>query len=472
MDTRDYPFSANLRDFHLRLAATPWHEIVASCVFVRDYDGLPEHAPFDIDVMVNQSELKQCRTLFETTAQEANLVCITRELPLGLHILILDLVVAPTQRTWVYYEIATEKKLTSSFVLTSQAITIQRDSGLPLPDAQWQFLINFAQALRKADLERYRPILESALASDPRCIDFCASQLSLDPAEIHGVLLDPGRLDDCCSRIGATRKVRQQPTKLRLRTKWRRAALRYLYFLPTRHMYTFTIHGPDGVGKTTACDLVREMFAGYPIGMNSAHHVTSWKRRNAQIAGASDAATDVSVIHRWLRVIYRAAPQFARDLWVTSSGYHKYSRNVNAETYRSYIDWKILLLDRYIYDVFVKEKILRATSPLRDVVSQVHCFIMRRPRLAILLQDNPREIVKRKQELNETEIENYQTLMRGLVRRLGVRFKLINVGGRSRDHIARDVASAIIERVGVDLHVLMHHETERFTQTSQPAINE
>ena len=205
------------------------------------------------------------------------------------------------------------------------------------------------------------------------------------------------------------------------------------------------------------------MFAGYPIGMNSAHHVTSWKRKNAQIAGASDAATDVSIAHRVLRVIYRAAPQFARDLWVTSSGYHKYSRNVNTETYRSYIDWKILLLDRYIYDVSVKETILRANSPLRDFVSQVHCFIMRRPRLAILLQDTPVEIVKRKQELNETEIEDYQTLMRGLVRRLGVRFTLINVCGRSRDDIAREVASAIIERVGVDLHVLMRHETQRST---------
>ena len=228
--------------------------------------------------------------------------------------------------------------------------------------------------------------------------------------------------------------------------------------------YPFTIHGPDGVGKSTACKLVKDIFAGYPIGMENAHHVTSWKHKRNQNSNAVATTADVSFIHKILRVIYRVAPQFARDIWVTSSGYHEYSRNVNAEVYRSYVGWKILLLDRYIYDVSVKNKVRRTSNTLSNLISQFSCFVMRRPSLALVLQDQPSEIIKRKRELNEAEIRDYQISLRKMLQRLRVPFKLIEVGGRKREETARDIASAIIEHIGVNLHLLMRPEVRRLAQ--------
>lgn len=459
-------FSPGLRTFHKRLAGVAWQEEAGSCVFVRDYGGLPDTAPFDIDIMVDRSELGRFRSVFETNAQAARLACITREVPSGLHILLLDLVVAPAFRTWAYYEIATAKKLTRSFVLTSGAIAVQSDGGLPIPDPRWRFLIDFAQALRKGDISRYEQSLKGAIEVNPNCIDLCVSTLGLRPADIHRILSDPSQMDHVADRIGIAKKKPKPVADLPLRTRLRRTALRHLYFLPTPQMHVFTIHGPDGVGKSTAGNLVKDMFAGHPFGMEYAHHVTSWKHKQNPDAGGATA--DVSLTHKILRVIYRAAPQFARDIWVTSSGYHKYSRNVNAEVYRSYTSRNILLLDRYIYDLSVKDKVRGTSSRISNSVSQLHCLIMRRPSLAILLQDRPSEIIKRKQELNEAEIRDYQILLRKMLQRLRVRFEIIEVGGRTRNEIARDLATAIIEHVGVDLHVLMRHELSRLAQKPAP----
>lgn len=452
-------FSSRLSTFHRRLAGVDWAREAPTCVFVRDYGGLPDRAPFDIDIMVDASEVAALGKIFERIADQTGIASIVRNVPSGLHILTLDLAVAPARRTWAYYEVATNKRLTAAFHLYASDIDVVRDRGLPVPDLKWGFLIDFLQALRKRDMGRYQRALEAAIDTDGKCVDLAVSRLGATAEQIRELLADPSGLEQLASAIGVEKKPEKKVPRPKLRTRLQRAALERLYVLPARSMNTFTIHGADGVGKSTACNIVRDMFAGYPLGMEAAHHVTSWKRRLK--AQPPDPATEASLTHKMLRVIYRAAPRFARDFWVTSSGYHRYSKNVNAEVYRSWINGKILLLDRYIYDVWVKDRVRRSSSLLADLVGALHCFVMRRPSLAVVLLDDPASIVRRKQELSETEIADYQRLMRSMLQLLRVRSSEIHVGGRTPEDIGRELARSIIDHIGVGLHNLMREETRR-----------
>ena len=97
------PFSEAMHRFHENLAALDWASRASSFVFVRDYEGLPAHAPFDIDAMAEASDIPAVQRGFEETAEALGLVCLVRPGSKGINILVLELAHAPTYRTWSYF---------------------------------------------------------------------------------------------------------------------------------------------------------------------------------------------------------------------------------------------------------------------------------------------------------------------------------------------------------------------------------
>lgn len=450
------PFSQSLRGFHESLASLRWQELAPSCVFVRDYEGLPLTAPFDIDVMAAAHDLSACARAFTDTARANGLECIVQSASAGINILVLDLSHAPAHRTWAYYEVATHKRLTRDFVVTLEAMTIVRDAGLPVPNGEWRFLINFLQALRKGDLDRYRAVLDECRSVSPDCLALTRNTLELSDTEIADIMAGRPSLQTWQDRLGVTVKAaKQAPPPRRWRNRLRLYALRHFYFLPSKGLYIVTVHGADGVGKSTACDKVAAIFAGYPLDFEAFHHVTSWKKKAPPPASGPQAR--VSLIRSVLRLGYRVAPEFIRDWWRAATGYHHYARKLNQRVYQGYLDHRIMLLDRYIYDMYLKQRILRAAGPLGRLVGWFNCMIMRRPLCAVLLTDRPDDIIQRKQELNLDEIADYQRAMERLLRQLGPSHAVIDVGGRSRDDIARELARIILRTVGEDIMQLMRH---------------
>ncbi len=168
--TTQAPFSRRLQAFHRDLASLRWPDLAPTCVFVRDYEALPRSAPFDIDLMAADRDLAACVRLITDTAQAQDLESVVKPASTGINILVLDLTPAHAYRTWVYYEIATHKRLTRDLVLTPEAMTIIGDTGLPVPSTEWRFLINLLQALRKGDLEQYRAVLDERRQETPSCI--------------------------------------------------------------------------------------------------------------------------------------------------------------------------------------------------------------------------------------------------------------------------------------------------------------
>lgn len=458
------PFSDGVRMFHERLATADWSRRAPSFVFVRDYEGLPDSAPFDIDAMAEEGDIPSCRSVFEETAAALGLTCLVKRGSAGINILILELTHAPAHRTWNYFEIATHKKLARDFILRPREIKIERTNGLPTPSTPWRFAINLLQALRRSDLDRYRPVLEDCLRNAPGCRSLVGEKLGLNDTDIDNILNTGQPLADWQNQLDVTVKPpKPRAPRRSWRTRLRLAALRRLYVMSSKEMYLISVHGADGVGKSTACDLVSGMFAGYPIGLDAFHHVTSWKHRTAANAKAAPPKATTasplkpSPLRAILKLGYRVSPEFVRDWWRAVTGYHHYGRSLNQKVFQGYLDHRIMILDRYVYDMFLKLGIRKAAGRLGTLVGYLACKLMRRPIQAILIVDKPANIIQRKQELSLKEIEDYQKSIEQLFKKLHVPYTVINVEGRDSQAIGQELGRTIIDTIGVDLMRLMKH---------------
>jgi len=457
------PFSDGVRTFHQRLATTDWPRRAPSFVFVRDYEGLPDSAPFDIDAMAEEGDIPSCRSVFEETAAALGLICLVQTGSAGINILVLELTCAPAHRTWSYFEISTHKKLARDFILQPREITIERTNGLPTPSNPWRFAINLLQALRRSNLDRYRPVLEDCLQNTPGCHSLVGGKLGLNDTDIHNILNAGQPLADWQNQLGVTVKPPKPGAPHR---SWknclRLAALRRLYVISSKEMYLISVHGADGVGKSTACDLVGGMFAGYPIELDAFHH-TKWKHRTAADAKAAPPKVTTasplkpSPLRAILKLGYRVSPEFVRDWWRSVIGYHNYGRSLNQKVFQGYLDHRIMILDRYVYDEFIKLGIHKAYGRLGTLVGYLACKIMRRPLLAILIVDLPEAVIARKQELSLQEIGDYQASMEHLLSRLRIPHTVIQVAGRDAETVADELARTIIGAIGTNLLQLMRY---------------
>jgi hypothetical protein len=458
------PFAPGVRTFHERLASADWPKLAPSFVFVRDYEGLPARAPFDIDAMADTDDLQSCRAVFEETAEALGLVCLVQAGSAGINILVLELTHAPAYRTWSYFEIATHKKLARDFTVLPREMTIERTGGLPVPSNAWRFATNLLQALRRSNLDRYQAVLKACLRDTPDCWTLAAEKLGLDKTGIDEILASAKPLTHWQDRLGVTVKPPKPAAAPRSwRNRLRLAALRRLYVMSSKELYLISVHGADGVGKSTACERVAGMFAGYPIGLDAFHHVTSWKHKTDRSTKAGPAATvetppaKTSPLRASLKFGYRVSPEFVRDWWRAMTGYHHYGRSLNQKVFQGYLDHRIMILDRYVYDMFLKLGIRKAAGRLGTLVGYLACRFMRRPLRAVLIVDSPAAVIARKQELTLQEIDDYQTAMERLLRRLRVPHTVIQVSGRDADAVADELARAIIGALGTDLLQLMRY---------------
>lgn len=123
----------------------------------------------------------------------------------------------------------------------------------------------------------------------------------------------------------------------------------------------------------------------------------------------------------------------------------RYRGGINRILAQAATDDQIALSDRFVYDRVVDLR-LRARPLIQRAAVRVLCNFMRRPTLTILLTDTPAAIYRRKQELSETEIAEYQTDLAALCQRIGAQHVLLPVAGREPEAVARAVVSVVIEK--------------------------
>ena len=81
---------------------------------------------------------------------------------------------------------------------------------------------------------------------------------------------------------------------------------------------------------------------------------------------------------------------------------------------------KVLVFDRYVYDRYLKFSILN--KPFMQKMTSWLILIYAQTSLLILLEDTPKNVYARKQELDLEQITRYQSCIVDIARRRNVEF--------------------------------------------------
>ena len=123
---------------------------------------------------------------------------------------------------------------------------------------------------------------------------------------------------------------------------------------------------------------------------------------------------------------------------------------------------KIIILDRYIYDLWAKDLVKRELSGLTiSFVYNLFCRIIKFPSKAYFIFDDPKMIFKRKKELTEIQINSFQVLLNNIFKKINVSFQRVIVKKRKPIDIAKQILKDIIKS-NPDLLISIIKENPRF----------
>ena len=467
-------FSDTLRRFHERLFTFSWEEQFPGLVFIRDYEELPVRALFDIDIVSPPAVWTNLDTVFGSLAKELGLVMISHRSGLLFPILIFDPVIPANQqeRTWVYFEVREHIVVTPTLTLTGPDLLVDCASGIPVPNDSWRFFLTLIQSLRKNDLENRRSDLVNLAKREPGVFKKTAELLGVKQGYVEECLNSAVPAYAIRKRLGIVAK----PSKMLLPPSWKTSLKYYieerLFFVHLSKPFLYTLHGADGVGKTTAREILQKIFDGYPMSFVTFHHITVWKHadRNGgdhtvvrNVEQTKNQILSKPLWRRGLSLFYRSLPERVRNIWVLSSGYVKYCTNLDAMIIRHVRKDSIMLADRYLHDMWVKNQLVKKGP---DILHHLHARALRKPRLAILLVDKPERVIERKQELSVEEIAFYQIELENTLKKTGVRYVRIAVNGRPVQVVAREIAATLLNDIGPATLNLIRAHVQKMTASA------
>lgn len=430
---------------------------------------LQELGGFDLDLLVGVSELHAVREVAQNIAQ--GLIICHHSKQNGLKLLIIDTCATPQGRRWLLLDIQSRLRFSPELEFSIGDIAIHplelTECVIKVPTMAWQSLLDLLHALRKgrwsaqtsqslrSTLEFHRQAftgLANATLPHSDTVRLCEQLLTDGPLQITD------RLDELASELGIARYDEHGSSPLRWRTRLARFAFEYLLFRPRHTPCWFTILGPDGVGKSTTVAALTELMKELPIEFKQFHHMQETKGvalRKAREKAALDEATKVGWLNRWCRTVLRFGwrqllPASARVTIVALQGEVLYAWRVNKLLSAGHFQGQLVVMDRYCYDRYVKALIIPLVGIQRHLL-RISTRMMRRPRLAFLLTDDPAAVHARKQELDPAEIAAYFDRMRGECTRLGVNLREVPIMRRQTPEVAREILSTILKSAGEDL---------------------
>lgn len=453
------PFSPALTAFLDHLIAIEWRAQVPSCLFIRDFEDLPYSAPFDIDLLCAQADWPALLEQIGSAATQNGLIVSHHASSPALHVLVVDVTGPLETRRHAYFEVRTVLDLparqfaiapASGISLTSESIPHAAESGLPVPTPDWHCAFLLLQALRKRDHAKYlRRVMHFEVAQRHAACELLISEFGFSRNALAQWLEAP------TPRIASTES---NGAPLAGTGRLRTFCANRLFFLPLLKLDFFTIHGPDGVGKSTTCDEIARLFDGLPFGLYQFHHSEGWKsgrQRNVEkvkpVASASShhESPAPSWPRRIARGIYRWLPQPLKEAWLWNSHFVNYNRKFTRFLLDNRNAGNIMFADRYIYDVRVKY-IIETAQPSWVARSyyRLHCLLVPKPRFGFLLVDEPAAIVARKNELTETQVSQFIFWIKRVLNQRRMPYEVIPVASRTPSEVASEIAQKLISLEG------------------------
>ncbi len=456
----DAPFSPALRGMFERLAGADWAARVPSALFIRDFENLPASAPFDIDVVCDRDEWDDLRALLQECAEG---LIVSEDAALqALYVLVIDLEGPADTRRHAFFEVRDKLRAparqfavapASDIELASDDVPRDDGAGLPRPETAWHAAFTLLQALRKADVDKYISRLNA----------FDAATRGAARNILTSTLGFPGEALDrwIVSPTARPRRTAVADPDISRREKLRRFFADRLFFLPLLSLDFFTIHGPDGAGKSTTCDEIGKLIEGLPFGLHQFHHSEGWKEGRRRDPKTGERATpkavipvadEPSVLRRTARTIYRLLPEGVREFWLWNSHFLNYNRKFTRFLLDNRNNGHIMFADRYVYDVRIKY-IVETPKPSRLVRGyyRLHSALVPKPRFGFVLVDDPAKIVARKAELTEPQVALFIDWIMRVLHERRMPHSVVPIDGRPPRAVATQIARELLERQGPDL---------------------
>jgi hypothetical protein len=420
---------------------------------------------------------------------------------------IFDLKPNENYRTWVHYEIHNELVIGEDLIFDVNDIEKEYKQQLPIPDTKWRFFLLLMQGIRKNKLSIYVKDLKYLFDQNYNdIIIFCNNRLGITKTEIRYILDNPTDVENYSDKY---RLFKHNPYKMiskkknivnNLKTRLSKSiykntilkiihqkvlylSFKYLYFLHFSNALFFTINGADGVGKSTAGEIVKKIFLNYPLPFNYFHNAKTLLKKHIEketngkyktttqkkqinkinISTSKNKNSGFTKIQNLIRKIgkYKYTPEILRNLWYLLNSWPfinqeaKYALKLNEHLADNYFSKHILLLDRYRYDKWVKNKIRAESTNILTFVNYLFCKALHSPRRVIILKDNPKKIYKRKQELTEIQIDKFQKEIITLCYKFKLKTNVIEINSQTPKEIASKIAEIVITDLGEDLFFLM-----------------
>ena len=196
--------------------------------------------------------------------------------------------------------------------------------------------------------------------------------------------------------------------------------------------------GPHGVGKTTTLEAVKTQLDDLNRKFHIVHHLEYKKVRQNIIPKYSNKKFFfknnllIKYIKLFLVSIY--------DELI-------YLNNINQTLREARNQNIIVIFDRYIYDRHIDLKINKR-SIVSVLLTKISCYILRRPTLAFILNDQAERIYSRNHEYTITNIEYYQRSIINLCNNLSVRYELIDINNQT----PQTMSNQILEKINKEIN--------------------
>ncbi len=212
---------------------------------------------------------------------------------------------------------------------------------------------------------------------------------------------------------------------------------------PARPLF-FVVAGAHGVGKTTTVAQCVRILERRSIRAEAFHHIVDTRGApEAAAAGPRRGAGKAAVALAWRRLV----PATVRLVLISLLDEARYARRVRGLIRRAWRSGRLCVVDRYVYDRWVDLR-LHDRPWVQIAAVRLASTLMRKPRLVVILEDDPERIVRRKPELTADQIRRYQDDLSRFLRRLGVPHAVVRIDGRDAAAVAEDGVRRMLNAAG------------------------
>ncbi len=397
--------------------------------------------------MINQYQKSSAQSIIKNLALKYELFFSVINKKESIKIFVCDYDIINNKKNWIYFDIQLSINCFNRFKFYFNDITIDYYSidtiKIPILSESWQFFILLNKFFKKdLDLKLIKSMYNRSIGAYEILYKNFGADISKKINTIltenydrdNLILLKKDLFDYSISnQLNLKNNVRQKIIKLLI-------GLNFKVLNPYKKIVSpiIVISGPDGVGKTTVINELSNRLLSYPINFKTVHHM-DWKK-DMKIKRAKSALKSRKKfsLKGFIKLF---SPRPINYILNLLRGEYDYIKSLSKIFLNAYNQSELCIMDRYVIDRYAKKIAIGRNDISTKITKNVKKFISK-PILNINLIDDPKNIIKRKQELNEKEILIYQDIL--INDNSG---KIVKVNGRLPNEIGAEINQIIFNSI-------------------------